>query len=213
MALILGFFDLLAYAIPGALYLATFAYVAGRAGWIDVPTVLQAPSLLLLITLTVGAFLVGQAATPLGGLVDRLNPFGSAVSVPEQAKEEFLRRNAGAAPRRFLETDPYTLLAAIEVRDKEAATDVVRLRSTAAMLSRAAPALVLAAVVAVVEAFTGPLPLFAVLTGVVLAVVAIGCLVQSVAFRRWVVIRTYELCFWDDDLDGRIPGRSGPDEP
>jgi hypothetical protein len=34
-----------------------------------------------------------------------------------------------------------------------------------------------------------------------------------VAFRRWVVIRTYELCFWDDDLDGRIPGRSGPDEP
>ena len=167
--------------------------------------VLQVPSLLLLITLAVAAFLLGQAATPLGGLVDRLNPFGSATAVPRQAKEEFLRRNAGAAPRRFLQLDPYTLLAAIEVGDKEAATDVVRLRSTAAMLSRSAPALVLAAGVAFVEAFTGPLPLFAVLTGLVLALVAVGCLVQSVAFRRWVVIRTYELCFWDDDLDERIP--------
>ena len=205
MALILGFFDLLAYAIPGALYLTTFAYVAHRAGWIDVPAVLQAPSLLLLISLAVAAFLVGQAATPLGGLVDRLNPFGSR-SVPERAKEEFLRRNADAATRRFLKLDPFTLLAAIEVGDKEAATDVVRLRSTAAMLSRAVPALALAAVVAVVEAFTSPLPLFAALTALVLAVVAFGCLVQSVAFRRWVVIRTYELCLWDDDLDGRIPG-------
>jgi hypothetical protein len=205
MALILGFFDLLAYAIPGALYLTTFAYVAHRAGWIDVVSVLQVPSLLLLITLAVAAFLVGQAVTPLGGLVDRLNPFGSATAVPQQAKEEFLRRNAGAAPRRFLQLDPYTLLAAIEVGDKEAATDVVRLRSTAAMLSRSAPAIALAAGVAFVEAFTGPLPLFAVLTGLALALVAVGCLVQSVAFRRWVVIRTYELCFWDDDLDERIP--------
>jgi len=207
MSLILGLFDLLAYAIPGALYLTTFAYVAHRAGWIDAVSVLQVPSLLLLITLTVAAFLVGQAATPLGGLVDRLNPFGSATAVPVQAKEEFLRRNAGAAARRFLEVDPYTLLAAIEVRDKEAATDVVRLRSTGAMLSRSAPALLLAAVVAFGEAFTGTLPLFAVLTGLALVLVAIGCLVQSVAFRRWVVIRTFELCIWDDDLDGRVPGR------
>ena len=130
-----AFFDLLAYAIPGALYLTTFAYVAHRAGWIDVPTVLQAPSLLLLITLTVAAFLTGQAATPLGSMVDRLNPFGPR-RLAERAKEEFLRRNAGAAPRRFLQVDPFTLLAAIEVGDKEAATDVVRLRSTAAMLSR-----------------------------------------------------------------------------
>ena len=37
MAMILGVFDLLAYAIPGSLYLAVFAYVAHRAGWIDVP--------------------------------------------------------------------------------------------------------------------------------------------------------------------------------
>ena len=49
MALILGIFDLLAYAIPGSLYLTTFAYVSHRAGWIDVPGLLGLPSLLLLI--------------------------------------------------------------------------------------------------------------------------------------------------------------------
>jgi hypothetical protein len=54
--------------------------------------------------------------------------------------------------------------------------------------------------------FTGSVPLFAALTGVVLVLVAVGCLFQSVAFHRWVVIRTFELCLWDDDLDGRIPG-------
>jgi hypothetical protein len=206
MSLILGFFDLLAYAIPGALYLTTFAYVAHRAGWVDVVSVLQVPSLLLIVVLTVAAFLTGQAATPLGSLIDRRNPFGST-AVPDQAKAEFLGRNADAAPRRFLEADPYTLLAAIEVGDKEAATDVTRLRSVAAMLSRSVPALALGAVVAFAEAFTGSLPLFAVLTGIGLLLVAAGCLVQSVAFRKWVIIRTYELCLWNEDIEARIPDR------
>src|SRR5919112_6702893 len=77
MAIILGIFDLLAYAIPGMLYLATFAYVSDRAGWIDVPVLLGLPSLLLLIGLAVAAFLTGQASHPLGRVVDRFNPFGS----------------------------------------------------------------------------------------------------------------------------------------
>ena len=59
MAFILGVFDLLAYAIPGSLYLATFAYVSHRAGWIDVPVLVQLPSLLLVITFAVAAFLTG----------------------------------------------------------------------------------------------------------------------------------------------------------
>ena len=41
MAFILGIFDLLAYAIPGSLYLTTFAYVSHRAGWIDVPSLVE----------------------------------------------------------------------------------------------------------------------------------------------------------------------------
>src|SRR4051794_16889073 len=73
MAFILGVFDLLAYAIPGLLYLTTFAYVASRAGWIDVPSVLDLPSLMLLIALAVAGFLTGQAAHPLGRVIDRVN--------------------------------------------------------------------------------------------------------------------------------------------
>ena len=203
MAIILGVFDLLAYAIPGSLYLTTFAYVAHRAGWIDVPSLLGIPSLLLLIALAVAAFLMGQAAAPLGSVVDRINPFGS-IGLPEAAKEEFLRRNPNAASRRFLQSDPFTLLAALEADDSEAAAEVSRLRATSLLLSRSVPPLALGAATALVEIFTGRLPLFAVLTGLVLALVAAGCLHQSATFRRWANIRTYELSFWNEDMEARL---------
>jgi hypothetical protein len=204
MAFILGIFDLLAYAIPGSLYLTTFAYVSHRAGWIDVPALVGLPSLLLLIGLAVAAFLTGQAAHPLGRMIDRINPFGST-ALAEEAREEFLRRNAVAAPRKFLKLDPFTLLAALEADDREAAADVFRLRSVGLMLSRGVPALVLGAVIAFVEIFTGSLRLFAALSGLVLVLVAVGCLYQAVAFQKWAILRTYELTFWSDDMDARLP--------
>src|SRR5689334_13652344 len=203
MAFILGAFDLLAYALPGALYLTTFASVADRAGWIDVPSPLGLPSLLLLTALAISAFLVGQAAHPLGSLIDRFNPFGSA-DPSEKAREEFLRRNAVAASRTFLQQDPFTLLAALEADDREAAADVFRLRSVGLMLSRSVPALALGAITALVEIFSGALPLFAGLTCLILVLVALGCLYQSATFRQWAIIRTYELSFWNDSLDERF---------
>ena len=206
MAFILGIFDLLAYAIPGSLYLTTFAYVSHRAGWIDVPSLLGLPSLVLLIGLAIAAFLMGQAAHPLGNMVDRLNPFGSKDPAKE-ARDEFVRRNAIATPRKFLQLDPFTLLAALEADDREAAADVFRLRSVGLMLSRAVPALALGAVIALVEIFTGGLPLFAGLTGLVLVLVAAGCLYQAASFRKWAIIRTYELSFWNDDMDERLPDK------
>jgi hypothetical protein len=204
MAFILGVFDLLAYALPGSLYLTVFAYASHRAGWIDVPSLLGLPSVLLLIGVAIAAFLVGQASSPLGSTIDRINPFGS-IDLPAAAKDEFLRRNAVAAARRFLQLDPFTLLAALEADDNEAAAEVSRLRATGLMLSRSVPPLVLGAVTALVEVFTGELPLFAGLTGLVLALVAAGCLHQSATFRRWAIIRTYELSYWNDDIDGRLP--------
>jgi hypothetical protein len=72
------------------------------------------------------------------------------------------------------------------------------------MLSRSVPALALCAGIAVVEIFTGGLPVFAGLTGLVLALVAAGCLYQSASFARWSIIRTYELSFWNDDMDERL---------
>src|SRR4051794_1870963 len=160
MALILGVFDLLAYAIPGSLYLAVFAYASHRAGWIDAPSLLDLPTLLLLVGVAAAAFLVGQASFPLGGLLDRINPFGR-VDPSEAAKEEFLRRNAGAAKRRFLQVDPFTLLAALEADDNGAAAEVSRLRSTGLMLGGCVVPLVLGAGTALVETFTGSVPLFA----------------------------------------------------
>jgi hypothetical protein len=204
MAFILGIFDLLAYAIPGSLYLTTFAYVSHRAGWIDVPSLLGLPSLVLLVAVAVASFLTGQASYPLGSMVERFNPFGSK-EPSKEAREEFVRRNAIETPRRFLQLDPFTLLAALEADDREAAADVFRLRSVGLMLGRSVPALTLAAAIALVEIFTGRIPLFAGLTCVVLALVAAGCLYQAASFRKWAIIRTYELSFWNDDMDERLP--------
>jgi hypothetical protein len=204
MAIILGVFDLLAYAVPGSLYLTLFGYASHRAGWIDVPGLLGLPSLLLLIAVAIAAFLTGQASSPLGSLIDRINPFGST-DLPGAAKEEFVRRNAVAARRRFLQLDPFTLLAALEADDSEAAAEVSRLRATGLMLSRSVPPLVLGVVTALVEVFTGELRLFAGLTGLVLALVAAGCLHQSATFRRWAILRTYELSYWNDEIDGGLP--------
>jgi hypothetical protein len=205
MAIVLGIFDLLAYAIPGSLYLTTFAYASHRAGWIDVPSLLGLPSLLLLTAVAVAAFLTGQASSPLGNVIDRINPFGGD-ELPDEARQEFLRRNAGAARRRFLQVDPFTLLAALEADDTEAAADVSRLRAVGLMLSRAVPPLALGAVIALVEAATGELPLFAGLTGLVLVLVAVGCLRQSATFRKWAIIRTYELSCWNDGIDEKLAG-------
>jgi len=203
MAFMLGVFDLLAYAIPGSIYLAVLAYASHRADWIDVPALLDVPTVLLLIAVSVAAFLVGQASSPLGSLVDRLNPFRRA-ELPGAAKEEFLRRNAAAARRRFLRSDPHTLLAALEADDSEAAAEVSRLRATGLMLSRSVPPLVLGVVTALVETSTGGLPLFAESTALVLALVAAGCLHQSAVLGRAAIIRTYELSYWNNDLDARL---------
>ena len=205
MAFILGIFDLLAYAIPGSLYLTVFGYVSHRAGWIDAPALLTLPSLMLLIALAVAAFLTGQASFVAGILVDRMNPFGSN-DLPQEAREDFLRRNPVAASRRFLQLDPFTLLAALEADDSDAAAEVSRLRATGLMLSRSVPPLALGVGTAVVEVFTGETPLFAGLTGLVLALVGAGCLYQAAAFHRWAIIRTYELSFWNDDLEARLAG-------
>ena len=210
MVIVLGIFDLLAYAIPGSLYLTVFAYAAHRAGWIDVPTVLQLPSLLLLIALAVAAFLTGQASSPVGRLMDRINPFGSN-DAAVAAREEFVRRNPHTASRRFLRLDPFALLAALEVENREAAADVNRLRAISQMLSRSVLALALGAVTALVEIFTSSLPAFAALIGILLALVAAGCLYQSATFRRWSIIRTFELSSWDDDIDARLPERGSRD--
>jgi hypothetical protein len=57
-----------------------------------------------------------------------------------------------------------------------------------------------------VEIFTGRLPLFAGLTALVLALVAAGGLYQSASFLKGAILRTYELSFWNDDMDERLPG-------
>ena len=72
------------------------------------------------------------------------------------------------------------------------------------MLSRSVPALVLGAVVALVEVAVGDLRLFAGLTALLLVLVAAGCLAQSATFRRWAILRTYELSYWDDDMDAKL---------
>ena len=106
-------------------------------------------------------------------------PFFDNKAAFQRGINQAVRRTAIETPRRFLQLDPFTLLAALEADDREAAADVVRLRSVGLMLSRSVPALTLGAAIALVEIFTGRIALFAALTGLVLALVLCVSLVRS----------------------------------
>jgi hypothetical protein len=89
--------------------------------------------------------------------------------------------------------------------EKEAAADVSRLRSIGSMLGRSVPPLALGASIALVEIFTSGLPVFAGLSCLVIALVAVGCLHQAATFPKWAMIRTYELSYWNDGIGTRFP--------
>lgn len=205
MTIALSIFDLFAYAIPGSLYLSAFAYVASRAGWINAPGLLNSPSILLLVALIVAGYLVGQATYGLGSMVDRISPFHS-VDLSKDARAEFLKRRGIAANRPYLQVDTFALLAAAEMNNKEAATEISRLRAIGLMLRNAVPPLLVTAIIAFVEIFTSSSRIFAGTTGVLLLLVAAGCIRHASILRRWANLKTLELCYWIKDLDVDVQG-------
>ncbi|MGH4024751.1 MAG: hypothetical protein ACRDRV_09215 [Pseudonocardiaceae bacterium] len=197
MTFAVGIFDLFSYTIPGSLYLAFFGYLATRLHWIDPGAVGRAPVLLLVIVIVVASYLLGYLAYPLGAMAKRVLPQRRI----RRPREEFLHRNPAASGRDYVHADPFLLLSAVELHNKEVAAEVTRLRASGLMLRNSAPPLLLGAAAAIVELVLGRNPVF--MAGSALLLVAGFCslIVQGRRLGHWASLKTLELCFWLPDID------------
>jgi hypothetical protein len=153
MSFTLSVFDLFASAIPGSLYLAVFAYISIRLGWLDLGMVQQLNTTVVLIGAALASYLLGHIAYPLGLFMDRTLP-PWIKGMPEMGRK-FLARVPVPKAKLLLRADHFLLLAAAEVRAREAAIEVSRLRSNGIMLRNTVPALILASAVSLVELLVG----------------------------------------------------------
>ncbi|MFL6145405.1 MAG: hypothetical protein ACJ72N_26535 [Labedaea sp.] len=199
---VVGIFDLFAYTIPGALYLAGFGYLAVRTGAVEPAAVRGVPDLVLAIVVVLVSYLLGYLAYPIGALLNRI--------VPQRrerlARKEFVRRVPAAKGRPFVAADPFLLLSGIQLQDKDVAIEVLRLRAAGLMLRNAAPALLLGFLVAVVEVFTSHSRWFAAVVAVLLASGSVSLLAQSRRLGYWASLKTLELSFWMPGVDERCRG-------
>lgn len=195
-----GVFELFTYTIPGALYLALFGYVGARLHWLDPAAAGRAPVVLLVIGLVLITHLLGYLGYPLGAAINRL----VTRRRDRRPRQEFLRRNPEARDRAYVQADPHLLLSAIQLHDKDVALDVSRLRASGLMLRNSAPPLLLGALVAFVELFTGTKPALAAVSLVLLAVGSVSLVAQGRKMGHWATIKTLELCFWIPEIDERL---------
>lgn len=208
MNIAVGVFDLFAYSVPGSLYLTFLGYLVFRLNLAEPAAVFGLPGALLLVGAILLSYLLGYLAYPLGAVVNRL--------VPQRGKRdpraEFLRRSPAAKDRDYVRADPFLLLAALQLNNLEAGTEVIRLRATGLMLRNGAPPLLVGAIASVVEVFVGPRPLVAAGCAVLFAVTSVVLVTQGRKHGRWASIKTLEMCFWLPDIDERFRA-GGPDQP
>jgi len=195
-----GVFDVFASAVPGSLYLAFFGYVAARLHLIEVGVVGRMPVLLLVIAVVVLSYLLGYVAYPFGQATNRI--------VPKRAKqcprEEFLDRNPAARSRDYVRADPFLLLAAAELYDKEAAMEANRLRAVEVMLCNSAFPLGLACLASITELLIGSKPALSAGCAALFVVAFFSLIIQGRRLGRWADIKTLELCFWLPNIDDRF---------
>jgi hypothetical protein len=195
-----GIFELFTYAIPGSLYLAFFTYVAGRAHWIDLAAVTRTPVILLVIAIVLISYLLGYLAYPVGDLANKVVPQRR----DRRLRADFVKRNPTAVGREYIQADSHTLLAGVQLHDKEVAADVTRLRGSGLMLRNSAPPALFAAIAAVVELFTGRSPWFAASFAVLSLTAFFALIAQARRLGYWAGMRTLEISFWLPDVDEKF---------
>lgn len=200
MTFAVGLFDLFTYAIPGALQLSFFAYLAGRLQWIDLDAVGRGPVVLLVIGIVLASYLLGHLAYPLGARFERLLPRRRA----RDSRREFLRRNPAADDRAFVQADGFLLFSALQLHDAEVASEVTRLRTTGLMLRNSSPPVLFGFVASAVEIVLGDNPSLAVACLLLFAVAFPALITQARMLRYWASLKTLELSFWIPDIDDKV---------
>ncbi|GAB3481324.1 hypothetical protein [Amycolatopsis cihanbeyliensis] len=200
MTFAIGIFDLFTYTIPGSLSLGFLSYLAVRLHWIDPHVVGQTPVVLLVIVLILASYLLGYAVYPLGAAANRLVPRRRT----RRPREEFVRRNPAARDRDFVRADSFLLLSALQMHEKDMASEVVRLRAAGLMLRNSAGALVPAFLAAIVELVLGPKPALAAGCAVLFAAGFVALIVQGRRLGHWANLKTLELAHWLPDIDEKL---------
>lgn len=200
MNFVIGVFDLFAYTIPGALYVALFGYLGAKLHILTAASLGGVPTLVLAVIIVVLSFLLGYLAYPLGDALERVVPRRRT----RNPSEEFLRRIPAAKDRAFLKENTHLLLCALQLHDKEVAADVTRLRASGLMVRNCAPPLLFGAVAAIVEIFAGKHPFIAAGIAVLLLFASLTLVSQGRKLGLWAGMKTLELCFWLPEIDEKL---------
>jgi hypothetical protein len=211
VSLTLGVFDIFAYSVPGALYLSLILYVLNRTSWVEIASVSQINPTVLIIGGILASYLLGHLTYIPRRYLEQYVP--RALKGTRSTRQEFRARVPAAAGRGFVDADNALLLAAIELKARESAVEISRLRASGIALRNAAFALLLSALAAAVELIVGHgrglaaccLPLF---LGGMLTALRTGFMLS-----RWATLKTYEIAFWlpeiETDLRGPSAGGNG----
>jgi len=199
MNLTLSIFDLFAYAIPGSLYLALIAYVSDRLGWLTLGSTKDLNTTALLVGVALASYLLGHITYPLGRFLDSALPLYRK-TIPN-VRQEFLARVPASKAKLLVQADPFLLLAAAEVRAREAAIEISRLRAEGLMLRNAVPALILAFAVSLAEFVAGNNRPLATCCSVVFLLAAFAALRHGRELAGWAISKTLQIAFWTTEVD------------
>lgn len=202
MRVSVGIFDVFTYAIPGSLYLAFGFYIAVRLDWIEVGRLADVPVILLIGGIVIISYLLGHFTYVFGSLVDRVFPFWRRTG--DDARREFLRRVPAAQGRAYVRADGSVILSGIEMRDKEAAQEISRLRATGLMVRNCCVPLLAGCVAAVVEAFIGADEPVAIVCAVLLGLSGVAASRDNQILRHWASLKTLETAFWMPEIEERF---------
>jgi hypothetical protein len=212
MNLSLGIFDLFATAIPGSLYLLAGLYVSVQAGWVEPEDLGGVDTTFALAGSVVGSYLLGQVFAPILRQVLEMVPLWR--QGPEAARRDFTGRNPEIGQRRFVEVDPFTLLAGLRQHSGEAASEVDRARAIGIMLRSSSPAFFVGAVIAAVQAVCHDHYLAGSAAALVLLGMSALSLREGRKFSHWALIHTYECAAWIPGVDEVGSGsRPSPPQP
>ncbi|WP_020500421.1 hypothetical protein [Sciscionella marina] len=202
MTFAVSIIDLFSFAVPGAVHLSILIYVLLRLGVLDPAALTAMPTPVLVVAAVVASYLLGHLCHPLGSQLERLPPRWSRS--PDAAQEGFLRRVPQARDRAYVRADPALLLAAAEIHDKEAATEIARMRAQSLMLRNIALAAALVTVVALAELIPDGHRLVAAAVAVLAAIGAVSALREGRKLWHVSRLKTLEICFWIPDIDRRF---------
>lgn len=211
MSFALGVFDVFTYAATGSLYVSSLVYILNRMGWVPFNQLVAVDSTLLVPSLLLLSYLGGHVAYWFGETIDRVVP--GRWDRHNETRSRFTERVPGDRSRMLAALHPHLLLAAIEIRAREAAQEVSRLRAVGLALRNSAPALLIAAGISAVEVFASPRPAPASAGTLLLLGSAWVLIRRGRDLRAWAVMKTLELSYWIPEVAVPTAGGSQPEDP